>query len=255
MAVKTHDIQILYEDEFICVCKKPSGLACESARASGADLVKVLKKKYFLQSPEQGEPYLSLVHRLDQPVGGIMVLARNPMAAAGLSKQIRNHDFVKEYLAVVMAKKGTVPEKGHLEDYLIRDGRTNTSAIVTKQNKQAKKAILDYEILEWSEDREELALVKVTLKTGRHHQIRVQMAAHGMPLVYDQKYNTKCSQTGAEGNTALYAFHLEFTHPKTGKYMKFTDFPEQKPFEVWNENFSKDRGKKFRKMKENAEIY
>jgi 23S rRNA pseudouridine1911/1915/1917 synthase len=233
-------IDVLYEDEFLCVCKKPAGLPCETGKASERDLVKLLKKKYFLENPGHGQPYLELVHRLDQPVGGIMVLARNKKAASALSEQIRNHTFVKQYLAVVtpeikLAKEnGHSKESGHLEDYLLKDGKSNTSKIVAKSEKQAKLAVLDYEICGWEQYQEkEIALVKVTLMTGRHHQIRVQLAGHGMPLMYDRKYNPFYQNDLSKRNTALYAFHLEFFHPETKEKMAFTDKPEEEPFSLF----------------------
>lgn len=232
---KHQEIEILYEDASICVCKKPAGLACESKKASQADLVKLLKNRYFLQNTNQGSPYLALVHRLDQPVGGIMVLARNQRAAADLSEQIRNHTFVKQYLAVVTPNtEGTQAKKGHLEDYLLRDGKSNTSKIVSSKDKQARLAILDYEICYQTEyEGKEIALVKVTLKTGRHHQIRVQLAGHGLPLMYDRKYNSFYTKDDTKENTALFAFHLEFLHPDDKRKMSFTIKPDEMPFSLY----------------------
>jgi 23S rRNA pseudouridine1911/1915/1917 synthase len=232
---KQAEVNILYEDEFLCVCRKPAGLPCETAKASQNDLVKLLKKKYFLENPGQGQPYLALVHRLDQPVGGIMVLARNSKAAKGLSEQIRNHTFVKQYLAVVTPEHEPIKKSGRLEDYLSRDGKSNTSAIVPEKEPQAKRAVLDYEIWEKGRYQEkEIALVKVTLMTGRHHQIRVQMAGHGMPLMYDRKYNPFYQDDLSKRNTALYAFHLEFIHPETNRKMVFTDEPKEEPFSFFH---------------------
>lgn len=226
-------IEILYRDEYICVCKKPAGVPCESAKASQPDVVKLLKKKLFLQNPDAGEPYLSLVHRLDQPVGGILLLAGNGKAAAELSEQIRKHEFIKQYLAVIMPEKKITAFSGHLEDYLVRDGRTNTSEIASKGDKKAKKAILDYEILKMGRYGErDAGLAKITLWTGRHHQIRVQMAAHGMPLLFDRKYNPVYRQEPSGKNTALYAFHLEFKHPQSGRNMEFTDYPLDGIFKI-----------------------
>lgn len=222
---------ILYEDAHICVCQKPPGLPCESMGTSQADIVKLLKKRYFLQNPKNGEPYVSLVHRLDQPVGGIMVLARNQKAAADLSTQIQNHTFIKQYLALVVPEKKISRLSGHLEDYLVKEARTNISRIASPEEKQAKKAILDYEILKQGQYQgKDVALVKVTLKTGRHHQIRVQMAGHGMPLIFDQKYNPVYKDDKSGRNTALYAFRLGFRHPVTKKQMEFTEYPKAEFF-------------------------
>lgn len=225
---KRQKIDILYEDEHICVCKKPVGIPCESAKASQPDMVKLLKKRYFLQNPDAGEPYIALVHRLDQPVGGIMVFARNLEAAANLSNQIRNHTLVKQYLAMVVLQ-GRVDTFGHLEDYLLMDKKINKSYIVKTKTDKAKLAILDYKILQRQQD---IALVKIVLITGRHHQIRVQMAAHNMPLVYDKKYNPMYKDSD-KGNVALYAYSLTFSHPITKEQMRFTDTPLEEPFISW----------------------
>lgn len=224
---KKQRITILYEDTYICVCKKPAGIPCESAKASQPDMVKLLKKQYFLQNPKAGEPYIALVHRLDQPVGGIMVFARERKAAADLSSQIRGHShtLIKKYLAVVTLEQDIIEDSGHLEDYLIRDGKTNTSRIVTADTRNAKLAILDYKILKRGNG---TALVNIILTTGRHHQIRVQMAGHGMPLMYDRKYNPN-TFIGKE-NIALHAYYLAFFHPITKEFMEFTEYPSEKPF-------------------------
>lgn len=234
MMEKRQEIEILYRDRHICVCRKPAGIPCESAKALQPDIVKLLKKKIFFQNPEKGEPSFFLVHRLDQPVGGILLLAGNGKAAAELSKQIRNHEFVKQYLAVVMLERRDMASCGHLEDYLVRDGRTNTSKIASKENKQAKKAVLDYEILEVRKyGKRDVGLARITLRTGRHHQIRVQMAAHGMPLLFDQKYNPEYQQRPLGEDVALYAFHLKFRHPWNGEKMEFTDYPSNEIFRIW----------------------
>lgn len=230
-------IIILYQDPYLCICKKPAGIPCESAKVSQQDMVKLLKRQYFLQNSGGGEPYLALVHRLDQPVGGIMVFAKDPQAAAGLSSQIRSHRMIKRYLAVVELH-GKTERFGHLEDYLIRDGRTNTSKVVTSNTKGAKLAVLDYEMLG---QREHTALVKITLKTGRHHQIRVQMAAHDMPIVCDRKYNPADQKGSEEGNLALYAYSLAFFHPMTKEFMEFMDMPLEKPFTEWSDFMEKEK--------------
>ena len=235
------DVEVLYEDSDLCVCRKPAGLPCESARASQKDIVKVLKKRYFFQNPDGGEPELFLVHRLDQPVGGLMVLARNKQAASQLGQQLTEHMFEKEYLAVVTLEQEPQAAEGRFEDYLCRDGKNNRSYVVSAQEKQAKKAVLTYQMLakKAAESGYE-ALVKVTLQTGRHHQIRVQMAAHGMPLKFDRKYHP--SYSGREdGDTALHAYHLVFFHPSDGRRMEFTDIPDREPFGEWRAYIGNER--------------
>lgn len=228
---KQPELTILYEDEHICVCIKPSGIPCENVKVSQVTMIGLLKKHYFLQNPEDGEPYIVLIHRLDQPVGGIMVFARSQKAAAELSRQIQNHIMKKQYLALIMPDKTITKLSDHLEDYLIKDGKTNTSKITASGNKQAKKAVLDYEVIKQGKYQEkEAALVKVTLTTGRHHQIRVQMAGHGLPLFFDQKYNSFYRQSNFKENIALYSYHLSFYHPVTKAEMSFTQYPKDKIF-------------------------
>lgn len=234
---KDQELDVLYEDQDICVCRKPAGLPCESKKVSQPDIVKVLKRRYFLQNPDNGEPEVFLVHRLDQPVGGLIVLARNQKAAASLGTQIAGHVFEKEYLAVVMSGQSVEQTEGQFLDYLCRDGKSNTSRVVPAQEKQAKKALLAYQVLGQVQTESGYeALIRIKLFTGRHHQIRVQMAAHHMPLLFDQKYNP--AYTGkAAGSTALYAFHLIFRHPSDGRRMEFTDLPDREPFGFWRKIF------------------
>ena len=215
---------ILYEDKEIIVCHKVAGIAVQSARIGMQDMESSLKN--YLASKNPGKmPYLGIVHRLDQPVEGVLVFAKNKKAAAGLTGQITSGTVTKEYLAVTDQK----PEKaqGHLEDYLKKDGKTNTSAVVTPKTDRAKKAVLDYEVLnEVSDERTSTGkriLVRIQLGTGRHHQIRVQMAHAGMPLLGDRKYNSEDSSGLPLG---LCSCHLVFLHPITGKKMEFQVTPK-----------------------------
>ena len=157
------------------------------------------------------------VARLDQPVSGILVFARTPAAAKNLNQQLQNNQFEKYYQAVVC---GALPDSGTLTNYLIKDGRTNTSRICSKNTPGAKKAVLSYEILETSEVTD-LSVVQIHLGTGRHHQIRVQMAGVGAPLWGDNKYNPEFVNKRGYFPIALRAFRLSFCHPTTGKRMEF----------------------------------
>lgn len=219
---------ILFEDKDILVCHKAAGIAVQNARIGAADMESSLKNYLALRSPDK-MPYLGIVHRLDQPVEGVLVFAKNKKAAAGLTKQITTGNIVKEYLAVTEG----IPEKsrGRLEDYLRKNGKTNTSEVVSSKTDGAKKAVLEYEMVqEISDERTESGkriLIKIHLETGRHHQIRVQMAHAGMPLLGDRKYNP--------GDTAGYPLglcscHLIFRHPITGKKMEFQVTPKGESF-------------------------
>lgn len=219
--------RILYEDEDIIVCHKPAGIATQTARIGQADMVSELTNYLKVIGSNEKKPlYVGVIHRLDQPVEGILVFAKNKTAAADLSRQAAGEGMKKEYLAVVCGENFT--QTGELKDYLLKEGKTNTSRIVPPEVKGAKEARLSYEIL--SEESFGAALVRVRLHTGRHHQIRVQMANAGMPLLGDRKYGGEAAaavslQLGVR-EIALCAYRLAFIHPKTGKRMQFEIKPE-----------------------------
>ena len=223
---------ILYEDKDILVCHKPAGVAVQSARFGMADMESSLKNHLALKTPGK-MPYLGIIHRLDQPVEGVLVFAKTPKAAAELNRQITSKTVTKEYLAVT----AQLPEEkqGHLEDYLKKDNRTNSSSVVTPKTPGAKKASLDYSIQEEIKDERTATgkriLVKIILDTGRHHQIRVQMANAGMPLVGDRKYNPE--KTGQEP-LCLCSAALEIRHPLTGKKMQFRVRPAGEGFKAFD---------------------
>lgn len=228
---------IVFEDKDIIVAYKPAGIATQTARLGQWDMVSELKN-YLARKPEnkgKGAPYLGLVHRLDQPVAGILVFAKNKESAASLSKQITDGSFHKYYDAVVFGK----PEKeeGVLEDYLYKDGKTNKSMVVKEGFPDAKRAKLSYkrkETLMVLEAGQQASLVEIELFTGRHHQIRVQMANAGMPLLGDSKYGPETDKQFSQEigcrNVALCACKLTFKHPKTGKVMCFERRPEEEIF-------------------------
>ena len=217
--------EILYEDDQILVCHKPAGVPVQTKKIGTQDMESILKNYLFIHSSHHAghkPPYLAVIHRLDQPVSGILVFARTPAAAKNLNQQLQNDQFEKYYQAVVC---GALPDSGTLTDYLVKDGRTNTSKKVPKGTKGAKESRLSYECLKTLEDPAlaalPLSLVRIHLFTGRHHQIRVQMADVGLPLYGDRKYNP-----ASKGSTlALCAFELTFRHPATGKSMTFSCKP------------------------------
>lgn len=230
-----HNLKILYEDADIIVCIKPAGIASQGSKGFAQDMTDLLKLHIQKNTGVKGEPYLGVVHRLDQPVGGVMVYAKNATSAAFLSAQAASDEMKKRYYAV-LEKCPSEPE-GMLRDYLLRDGRTNMSAVVPEKRKKerdVKLAELSYRIIsvkpdiqpEAQEDLQQgvsqLYLAEISLKTGRHHQIRVQFSHAGCPLYGDRKYNPD-----TEGRElALFSHYLEFTHPKTKKRMQFDEKPE-----------------------------
>ncbi len=225
-------VEILHEDADIIVCVKPYGMPAQGDKSRDTDLLSFLKNHIFEEEELEEEPYLAMVHRLDRPVGGIMVFAKNQRAAARLSDQVQDGTMVKFYQAILT---GELPdESGMLEDYLVKDGKTNTSKIVKKGTKGAKRARLEYEVLDVFEtDQGVLSYVLIDLITGRHHQIRVQMAGRGAGIYGDTKYNPLFAKTKKKyQQIALFATRLEFEHPVTGEHMIFKCEPEGDAFEV-----------------------
>lgn len=207
------DFQIIYEDESLIVCRKPAGVAVQTKKLGQADMESLLKN-YRADKGEQ--PYIGVVHRLDQPVEGVMVFAKTKETAAALSRQIAAKLADKCYYAVVEG----VPEKQRktLVDYLVRDGRTNTSSVVMRGTPEAKRAELSYEVAEHNGKR---AVLRIRLETGRHHQIRVQLAHAGLPIVGDRKYNFKENIAPSGDGLMLCSYKIGFKHPKTHKNLVF----------------------------------
>lgn len=223
--------QIIYEDEALILLRKPAGIPSQTSRLREKDMVSILKN-YRVQKGE--EPYIALIHRLDQPVEGILLAAKTKEAAAELSRQSANHAMDKYYRAMVH-NRSTEPlvqgQTGKLTDYLLKNGKTNCSSVVKEGTKGAKKAVLQYEVLRAGE---ELADLAIKLETGRHHQIRVQMAHAGTPLVGDFKYGRKAGDKpqGAGRYAALCFVKMAFLHPVTKKRMEFEIEPENPAFQL-----------------------
>lgn len=218
--------QIVYEDEAVLVIRKPAGLATESAGIGQKDVVSELKNYVAKKNPGK-MPYLGIVHRLDQPVEGLLVFAKTKKAAENLTAQLGKGMLKKEYLAVVCGK---VPENtGRLVDYLIK---VNGMAVVKDAaDAQAKKAVLTYTK---KAETEKFTLLAVQIETGRFHQIRAQLSHAGFPILGDEKYGSEESKELSREKkirfTALCAASLSFRHPVTGKFMAFTQTPQNPAF-------------------------
>lgn len=218
--------QIVYEDEAVLVIRKPAGLATESAGIGQKDVVSELKNYVAKKNPGK-MPYLGIVHRLDQPVEGLLVFAKTKKAAENLTAQLGKGTLKKEYLAVVCGK---VPENtGRLVDYLIK---VNGMAVVKDAaDAQAKKAVLTYTK---KAETEKFTLLAVQIETGRFHQIRAQLSHAGFPILGDEKYGSEESKELSREKkirfTALCAASLSFRHPVTGKTMAFTQTPQNPAF-------------------------
>ena len=213
------NINILYEDEEVIVCEKPAGVAAQTKRLGQADMESLLKN-YRAGKGEQ--PYIGVVHRLDQPVEGLLVLAKTKQAAAGLSKQLQAGTLNKQYYALVYWGTEELPKEGILADYLWKNPQTQKAEIVAQASGKGKQAKLHYRVMTGKDD---IALLDVRIETGRFHQIRAQLAHAGFPILGDQKYGTQTSMERSEElgikNVSLFAYALTFTHPKTGKQMEF----------------------------------
>lgn len=226
--------KIIYEDKDLIVCHKMAGLPVQTGKIGASDLVSELKNYLMKSQPtkQTKEPYLGIVHRLDQPVEGVILFAKNQAAAGTLSKQLNSGIMNKCYYAVAAG----VPQhnQGILIDYLVKDNKTNSSSITTKD--KGKESKLEYTLIKQGAAEEKpYALYDIHLLTGRHHQIRVQMANANLPLLGDRKYGNEISNNLSNElnvkNVALCAYKLEFTHPATKKKMEFKIHPEGKIFE------------------------
>ncbi len=213
------NLKVIYEDNQIIVVEKKPNIPSQSDKTGDIDMLTIVKEYIKEKYNKLGNVYLGLVHRLDRPVGGIMIFARTSKSASRLSNQVREKIFKKEYLAVVDGKPE--PKSGTLEDYLYKDERNNISKVVKKEKKNAKLAKLDYELVKYNEMKN-LSLLKINLHTGRHHQIRVQLSNFGHSIYGDQKYGKR----GKGKQIALWAYKLTIEHPITKEKMEFVDYPE-----------------------------
>ena len=217
------NLNILYEDNHIIVVEKQPGILSQADKSNDSDMLTIIKNYIKEKYNKPGNVYLGLVHRLDRMVGGVMVFAKTSKAASRLSEQVRNKTFKKEYLCIV---NGVLENKeGHLENYLVKDSKTNKSSVTTPN--LGKLSILDYKVLK-ENYKKSLSLLKIDLKTGRHHQIRVQLSNIGYPIYGDMKYN----KTANSNELYLYAYRLSFIHPTTKEQLTFTNYPKNNLWDI-----------------------
>lgn len=259
---------IIYEDNEIIVCEKMPNLPTQTDKIGQMDLVSVIKN-HLAKESGFSNPYLGVIHRLDQPVHGVLVFAKTPLAAKELTQQITNHTLKKYYYAITCGQLMT--KEATLVDYLVKEAKTNFSKVVSPQTPGAKKAELTYRHVETKNN---LHLMEIDLLTGRHHQIRVQMAHAGLPLLGDVKYgntsteliqNQKLSEIRLKTNSnietdikiernvrainevksdfvigrkadtvALCAYKITFSHPKNKKQMTFEIKPSMDAFQIFD---------------------
>ncbi len=214
-------VKILYEDNHVLVVIKPINMpVCEDS-SGDLDLLSYLKGYIKDKYNKPGNVYLGLVHRLDRPVGGVMVFAKTSKAASRLSEQVRSGKINKKYYAVIC---GNLSGNGILNDKLLKDTRTNMVSV----DSRGKDSSLEYSVIACKDD---FSLVDINLITGRSHQIRVQFSSRGYPLFGDQRYN-KDSKVGEQ--IALFSYYLSFYHPVTHEIMEFSEcIPSRYPFSLF----------------------
>ncbi|MBM7570611.1 RluA family pseudouridine synthase [Aquibacillus albus] len=220
-------IPILYEDNHLLFVEKPVNIPVQEDRTKNPDLLSLLKEDLKIRYQKPGNVYLALVHRLDRPVGGVMVFSKTSKAASRLSDAIRRNDINKKYLAVV---RGRPPKDSDvLEDYLVKNRRKNIVSTASPHQKKAKKAVMEYEVIG---EKKGLSLLSIQLHTGRPHQIRVQLSSRNCPLYGDQKYGQEVNQAGQQ--IALWSQTLAIEHPtKKEETTIKSKPPNEYPWNLW----------------------
>ena len=217
--------KIIYDDKNIIVAEKPAGFPSQADKTNDENMLSELSKQLTTE--------VFLVHRLDRPVGGIMVFAKNKKACSSLSMQVQDKTFKKTYHAITCG----IPKENSktLIDYMQKNQRLNISKIVQKNMPNAKMAELSYEVQKTIETSEygSLALLKINLKTGRHHQIRLQLSNAGFPIWGDTKYNDIFKKRGGFVNIALFASSITFKNPTTNTLETYSlPLPNAVPFSL-----------------------
>lgn len=228
------NIPILFEDNHLLVVEKPVNLPVQEDRTGDQDLLTILKRDLKIRFEKPGNVFLGLVHRLDRPVGGVMVFAKTSKSASRLSDEIRRQELARNYLAVVRGTPSS--NKGLLEHYLVKDSSRNKVFTAPSSNKKAKKAVLEYELIGHAKG---LSLLSIRLHTGRSHQIRVQLSASGYPLYGDQKYGQSVNRPGEQ--IALWANSLGFKHPTKKEQIEVQSTPPKEyPWNLWSTEYPKN---------------
>jgi len=215
--------KIIFEDNHLLVVDKPAGMLAQGDRTGDRTLLDVCRQDLKERYAKPGNVYLGLVHRLDRPVSGVMLLAKTSKAAGRMSKQFREGTVQKTYLAVVSGEPS--PEAGELRHWLgAKGGRDGRTPVLSESNPMARESVLSYRVIESTGDE---SLVEVRPLTGRRHQIRAQLAAAGHPILGDVKYGS--ASRLPERRIALHAMRLEASHPISGDPMVF----EVEPLTGW----------------------
>jgi len=203
MEIDTIPLKVLYEDNHLIAVVKPAGLLIQADKTGDPTLLDLVRYYLKMKYNKPGKVYLGLMHRLDRPVSGVLLLAKTSKSAARLTAAFKEGAVHKIYLAV--CSPPPEPAEGILEDYLIKDQKANITKVVAISAPRARYAKLSYKTIKRTTHN---ALVQIDLHTGRSHQIRVQFAHHGWPIVGDKRYGN-----GEDRPLALFAHRLEFIHP------------------------------------------
>lgn len=213
---------VVFEDKDIIIINKPFGVLSQSDGKNKDEDLYTLVKSYLLKKGEKGN--IGIINRLDRVVSGLIIFGKNNITNKILSENIKNHNFEKRYLAIVC---GSAKEEDNLTDWIMKNQRLNISKIVNKNSYGGKEAKLSYKKVKEIETEEGiLSLIDIKLYTGRHHQIRVQMANASLPLFGDTKYNKDFKNKRCEGSIGLFSYKIGFKHPKNNKYMEFEVYPK-----------------------------
>ncbi len=222
-------VSIIFEDNHVLVAYKPQGILSQADSSSEPDMLTILKDYIKVRDNKPGNVWLGLLHRLDRPVSGIMVFAKTSKCASRISEQIRQRQVVKRYRAVI---HGVMEDpEGELENYILKDPKTNTVKVLESECGGAKKAKLKYKTVGKSScEGHPVSLVEVELETGRSHQIRSQFAHAEHPILGDRRYGIKDNVT----DIALQSFVIGFSHPVTKEYMEYVlPVPQDAPWNVF----------------------
>ena len=219
--VNIPELKILFEDNHILVVEKPVNIPTQADKTGDPDLLSIIQSLIRNRDQKEGKVYIGLIHRLDRPVGGLVVFAKTPKAASILAEQLRSKTIRKAYLTTVYGCPNET--EAELRHFLFKIEKLNFSKVVKPIHTGGKEAVLNYKLIQTSP--ENYSLLKVELHTGRHHQIRVQLSAIGNPIFGDQKYGKNKSNSGQQ--LALWAYHLSFQHPIHKTEMAFISMPPE----------------------------
>ncbi len=231
---QNYKIEIIYEDNQILVVQKPVGMLSQEDETGDVDLLNLLKEYIRVKYNKPGEAWLGLVHRLDRPVGGLMVFARTSKAASRLSEQIRKHTLIKKYVAVAHGKiePASATWKDHISKHKIKGKYLADPKLDPRYAEKYQNCELSYKVLAYDK-KQDLTYLEVDLKTGRSHQIRAQMKAHGHPLIGDRLYGKITDADRMAEGPALYAGFLQLEHPTKKEVMVFKKAPADYPFNLF----------------------